>query len=120
MLRVPERHEINAHGFHDWHREQKHHGGAMHGEELVVEIRPDQRAVRPRKLQTHQRGDDAAGDEEAECGDEIPARDALVIHRFQPAEKTRLVAPCARQLCVLVWRDQAVRFSRRAHLRASR
>ena len=46
-----QRDEIDGHRFHDRHGEQEHHVRAVHGENLIVAVWPDQPRFRLRKLQ---------------------------------------------------------------------
>ena len=69
-----QRHEVDAERLHHRHGEQEHHRRAVHGEELVVEVRPDELVLRPRELQAHRRGREPAEEEEDERGDEIAPR----------------------------------------------
>ena len=51
-----ERDQKDPTGLHHRHGEQEHHGHAVHGEQLVVEVGSDQAPLRPRQLQAHQDG----------------------------------------------------------------
>ena len=67
----------------------------MHGEELVVEVRPDELALRPRELQAHHRGKRAAEHKKDERGEEIAPADDLVVDGREPADQARGRAPGA-------------------------
>jgi hypothetical protein len=88
-----QRHEVDGECLGDRHAEQEHHRRAAHGEELVVEIRPDEVALRPRELHAHHRGERAAEQKESERGEEIALADDLVVDRREPADQARGRAP---------------------------
>jgi hypothetical protein len=52
----------------------------MHGEDLVVQVWAEQMVFRTRQLQSHECGEQASENEEAECGDDEAQADALVVH----------------------------------------
>jgi hypothetical protein len=52
------------HRFHRRHGEEEHHDRAVHGEELVVQLGPDEIVLRHRELDAHDEREDAGEDEE--------------------------------------------------------
>ena len=92
-----ERHEIDGKGLADGHAEEEHHRRAVHGEELVVEIRPDQVVLRLRQLQAHDDGGQAAEEQEDDGGDDVAAADDLVIDRRERTDQALFRAPCLRK-----------------------
>ena len=66
------------------HQEEEHHDDAVHGEELVVGFRCDQRALRLNQVQAHQHREKAADKEHESDRAEIEQRDALVVGGEQP------------------------------------
>ncbi len=93
-----QRHQIDAHRFHDRHREQEHHRRPVDGEDLVVEIGTDEVVVRHRELEAHQPGQHAGEDEEAEGGGDVTAADGLVIRDAEPADDAARDVPRIRKL----------------------
>jgi hypothetical protein len=79
-----QRHEVVGEAGPDRHHEQEDHRGPVHGDQAVVGLRRDQRAVRHRQLEADQQGLHATQDEEQEGGEEVHDPDLLVIGRGQP------------------------------------
>ena len=100
MLRVPtiSGTRIDRHCLHHRHGEQEHHVRAVHGEDLVVEVRARERRFGPRQLQAHQQRQHAAQGQEDEGGDDVAAADHLVVHRGERAEEAARRAPDRPQL----------------------
>ena len=78
--------------------EQEHHDAAMHREQLVIDLRPDERAARRGELRADQHGQHAADCEEDEGRDDEPLADVAMVDRAQIAAPARLVAPDRRQI----------------------
>jgi hypothetical protein len=66
------------------HQEKENHDDAVHGEQLVVGFRLDQRALRLDQVQAHQNGKSAADKEHQRNGSEIEKRDAFVVRGQKP------------------------------------
>ena len=66
------------------HDDQEDHRRAVHGEDLVVPLRRQQRVVRDRQLRAHQQRLDPAQHEEHQDGDEVHDPDLLVIGGGDP------------------------------------
>ena len=66
------------------HDEQEHHGHAMHGEHLVIDIGRQHAAVGYRQLQANQQGLNTTHHEENHGGHAIHDPDLLVIDGAQP------------------------------------
>ena len=73
--------------------EQEHHDAAVHREDLVVDGRPHERAVRRRQLRADQHRQDAADRKEGEGGDDEALADVGMVHRSEPAPPPRLGPP---------------------------
>ncbi len=124
-----QRHEVDRHGLHHRHGEEEHHGRAMHGEDLVVEVRPHQVAVRPRQLGAHGGREHAAQHEEGEGRDDVADADLLRIYTGEEAPEALRRGPGLLQARVQlgVLRRRACRRDlgrggqvRRAHFSVSR
>ena len=90
-----QRHQVDRHALHHRHGEEEHHRRAVRGEELVVAIRADQRALGPRELRSHERREDAGSEEEGERGDDVALANRLVVDGAERAEEPRRIAPRA-------------------------
>ena len=66
------------------HQEEENHDDAVDGEQLVVSVGLDQRALRLNEIEAHQHRGDAADQEHQRDRAEIEQSDALVVERQQP------------------------------------
>jgi hypothetical protein len=107
------RQQQDAHRFHCRHGEQEHHDRAVHGEELVVELWPDEVVLRHRELGPHQQGEHAGEDEEQESGADVEQADEIVVVLGEQAQPARQ-RPDAPQLLELS-RRAGQRIGQRAH-----
>ena len=82
-------HEIEKRRAHGHHR-QENHGGAVHGEHLVVHVGAEDVVVRHHQLGADQHGLKPADQQEEQGGSSVEDTDPLVINGGQPAEKTGL------------------------------
>ena len=104
-----QRHQVEREALHHRHGEQEHHRRAVHREELVVEVRADEMAVRGRELMAHQPAHHAGRAEEAQRRDDEAQPDGLVTVGLQEADDAGLVGPRALELA----RRRAIRRPRR-------
>ena len=70
------------------HDGQEHHGGAVHGEERVVEVGAHQGVARPGELQADHERLEPSHEEEQEGGGPVQDADALVVDGGDPAPET--------------------------------
>jgi hypothetical protein len=112
-----QRNDVRPHALHHRHGEQEHHRAAVGREEAVVEVRADQVTVGAGQLEAHQRGLDAAGDEEDERRDDEAEADGGVADLAQPGEDAATGRPGRREG---VRRAARVRRGPRAHRSVSR
>ncbi len=82
-----QRDEVVAEARQHRHDEQEDHRRPVHREELVVDLRADERVVRLAKLQADHQRLGAAEDEERERGDEVEDPDSLVVGGREPAHQ---------------------------------
>ena len=81
--------EIVGKGGGHRHDHQEDHGHAVHGEDLVVGVGPEDRAIRGGQLQAHEQSFDASDQEEEQCRPPVEDADFLVVDGGDP------VAPAA-------------------------
>ena len=72
------------------HREQEHHGRAMHGEELVEPVRIKELVVRHRQLHPHQQRKHARTQHEEQRRQRIPGTHLVVVHGGPVGKPLRL------------------------------
>ncbi len=70
------------------HNHQENHGGAVHGEQLIVSVAAEELCVRLGQLDAHQQSEDSRDEEIDGRGNNIKDTDTFVIHRGQPAQET--------------------------------
>src|SRR5438093_3005422 len=88
-----ERHEVVAESEQHRGHEEEDHGDAMHGEELVERLGPDERLVRPGELDPEQHRLDPGGEEEDEGRVAVPLPDPLVVDGVEPGAEAGLLLP---------------------------
>ena len=71
------------------HDDEEDHRRAVHGEQLVVGLRRDERVLGRAELDAHQQRLDAAQHEEHHAGVEVEDADLLVVGRRQPRRSSR-------------------------------
>ena len=81
-----QRHEVVGEPRPQRHDDEEDHRRAVHREDLVVDLRRQQRVVRLGELRAHQQRLDAAEHHERERGDQVEDPDALVVGRRDPAD----------------------------------
>ncbi len=87
--------------------EQEDHHHAVHGEQLVVELRTEHLAVGGGQLRPHQQGHQAGGEKEEEAGVDVAHADALVVDGRQEPGDARGVLPQLEELLLLDRRGRA-------------
>jgi hypothetical protein len=93
-------HEVDPHRRHDRDREEEHHGGAMHREQLIVEVGTHQIVFRSGELGPHQCGVQASQDEKDERRDDVSLPDGFMIDTGQPSPEAGVLAPGPLELVV--------------------
>ena len=83
-------HEVVTEGGRQRHDHQEHHGGAVHGEELVVLVGGQDLPVGGGQLHPDHQRFTAADAEEQEGGDAVEDADPLVVDRRDPAPEAVL------------------------------
>jgi hypothetical protein len=78
---------------HDGDSKQKHHRGAVHGENLVVEIGAEETTLWTGELQSHQQRQDAAQQEEEKRRDDESFADRPMVGIAEPAPQARWGSP---------------------------
>ena len=91
-----ERKEVIAEAEQDRHGDKKDHGGAMHGEHLIEELRGDEMVVGNDELDAHDGGFNATDYEEEDGVEDIEDAEALVVNGGDPGIEE--VAKGARRL----------------------
>src|SRR5882762_478228 len=76
--------EITQHSRDGWDQEEEDHGHAMHGEELVVGFRGDQKALGREQVNANHGGERAANEEKESDRSEVKQSDALVVSGKKP------------------------------------
>src|SRR5712675_1585459 len=76
--------EITQDGWDGWEQEQEDHGHAVHGEELVVGFRSNQKALGREQVNANHGGERAANEEKESDRSEIQQSDALVVSGKKP------------------------------------
>ena len=76
--------EIVGKGGGHRHDHQEDHGHAVHGEDLVVGVGPEDRAIRGGQLQAHEQSFDASDQEEEQCRPPVEDADFLVVDGGDP------------------------------------
>ena len=71
----------------EWHNRQEDHGGAVHGEYLVVQVGIQDGPIRLSKLEPDQHGLNPADEEENERSYGIENADLFMIDSQNPIEK---------------------------------
>ena len=84
-----QRHEVAREPGEDRHHGQEDHRRAVHGEELVVGRRVEERVVGRAELDPHQQRLDSPEDEEEKCGEQEEDADPLVVGRRDPVDPAR-------------------------------
>ena len=82
-----QREEVIAETKKDGHGDEKNHGGAMHGEHLVEELRGNEMIVRNDELNTHDGGFNATDHEEQDGVEDIQEAETLVVNGGDPGIK---------------------------------
>jgi hypothetical protein len=100
-----ERHEVQPHCVHHGHGEEEHHRRAVHGEDLIVFIRPDERVLGPSELHAHRGCLEPAGDEHEKGRNDVPFGDRLVARRGEPTPESGRVLPQPLEHLVLARHD---------------
>jgi hypothetical protein len=113
-----QRRQVHGEPFEHRHGEEEHHRRAVHGEDLVVGLRRQERALRGGELDADEQTLDAADGEEHQGGPDEPHADLLVVHRAEEAGQAALGRP--RQLEVAQGLLVGPRRSHVAHSRPSR
>src|SRR5882762_7684150 len=76
--------EITQDGGDGWDQEEEDHGHAVHGEELVVGFRSDQKALGREQVNANHGGERAANEEKESDRSEVQQSDALVVSGKKP------------------------------------
>src|SRR5712672_2154024 len=76
--------EITQHSGDGWDQEEEDHGHAMHGEQLVVGFRGDQKALGREQVNANHGGERAANEEKESDRSEVKQSDALVVSGKKP------------------------------------
>src|SRR5882672_1622160 len=76
--------EITQDGRDGWDQEEEDHGHAVHGEELVVGFRSDQKALGREQVNANHGGERAANEEKESDRSEIQQSDALMVSGKKP------------------------------------
>ncbi len=88
-----ERPDVVAEARQDRQGEEEEHGHAVHGEELVEQLRRHHPRLRVTQLDPHDEGFDPAEDQEHESRDEVADADDLVVHGGQGPDGARRGLP---------------------------
>src|SRR5262249_47639173 len=68
------------------HGDEENHGCAVHREELIERVGPNEVIVRHGQLQSDDQGFDSTNDEKEEAGQHVKNTDALVVYSGKPGE----------------------------------
>src|SRR5690606_5484624 len=86
-----ERDDVVEEGHGDGHPDEEDHGRAVHREELIVQLRPDQVGVGDGELEADEQCLESADQQEEERGGTVQDADALVVYRRDPAPDSAAV-----------------------------
>ncbi len=84
-----QRHQVVGESEHDGDSHQEHHGGPVHGEELVERPRRHDVEAGRGELQAHRRRLEAGNDQEHEPADHVHDPESLVVDRDHPVVEHR-------------------------------
>ena len=79
-----QRHKIVRKPKQDRHGDEENHGGAMHGEQAVEDLRRDKDVVRMHQLDPHNDGFDSGDHQKRQSVDDVENTEPLVIDRGYP------------------------------------